>query len=60
MLDNVTGNASTTVTQGIISLNVSVSGNTTNLVWTNTETPSQTLILDMQNGGFSFFNDAWT
>jgi hypothetical protein len=60
MLDNVTGDASTTVTQGTISLNVSVSGNTTSLVWTNTQTPSQTLILDMQNGGFSFFNDAWT
>jgi hypothetical protein len=60
MLDNVTGNASTTVTQGTISLNVSVSEDTTSLVWTNAQTPSQTLILDMQNGGFSFFNDAWT
>jgi hypothetical protein len=60
MLDNVTSNMSTTLTQGTIALNVSVNGSVTNFVWTNTENTNRTLTLTIQNGGFSLFCDSWT
>jgi hypothetical protein len=60
MVYNVTGGTSITVTQGTISLNVSVSGNTTNFVWTNTANTNQTLALTFQNGGLIYLSNSWT
>jgi hypothetical protein len=60
MVYNVTGSTGTAVTQGTISLNVSVSGNTTNFAWTNTANPNETLTLTFQNGGLIFLGNSWT
>jgi hypothetical protein len=59
-LGSINDNMNTTVTQGTLSLNVTVSGNVTNFVWTNTENAVDRLALTFQNGSFSFFYVSWT
>jgi hypothetical protein len=59
-LASVTDNTNTTVTQGTLALNVTISGNVTNFVWTNTENTVDRLALTIQNGSFSFFYVSWT
>jgi len=64
MLDNITDNGLATLTDGTLTLTVSINDNETSFVWSSTQPNSQTanstFAVTVQNGVFESLCDSWT